>query len=165
MPDQPKISFQLTQRDAKRLEVRVSAPGGETRGETDLPDASLLDELTTASASTGKLPGALAEKAGKALYNTLVSESVDELVIDTLNDAIRANAPVLFELRFDADQIEGRINLRLPLLLELESDPSRVDFDGRLVLILAADDRAAGLDADVRVQHRQPVMRLTEVDV
>src|SRR5262245_48201057 len=99
MPDQPKISFQLTQRD-QRLEVRVSAPGGETRGETNLPDASLLDELTTATASTGKLPSGLTEKAGKALYTTLINESVDELVIDTLNDSMRDQVAVVFELRF-----------------------------------------------------------------
>jgi len=104
MPDQPRITFQLTARDANRLEVRVAAPGGETRGETALPDPALLDELT-ANQQTGRIPAALVEKTGKALYATLVSEAVDELVIDTLNDAIRASVPLVFELRFDPDQI------------------------------------------------------------
>ncbi len=104
MPDQPKITFQLTARDERRLEIRVAAPGGETHGETSLPDPAILDDLS-ATQETGKLPGGLVEKTGKALYAALVSESVDELVIDTLNDAIRASLPLQFELRFDPDQI------------------------------------------------------------
>jgi hypothetical protein len=103
MPDSPKITFQLTERPDARLEVRVTAPGGEAVGETALPSAALLDQITPQNAH--QIPAALVEEIGAALYGVLVNESVDEVVIDTLNDARRDSRSLQFELRFDADQV------------------------------------------------------------
>ncbi|MBN1312762.1 MAG: FHA domain-containing protein [Anaerolineae bacterium] len=104
MSDELKITFQLTAHAGRELEVRLSAPGGETKGETRLPPKDALDEL--ALADPARLPVVLVEKLGEALYRTLACEAVDELVVDTLNDAIRAGQPAQFELRFDPDQVD-----------------------------------------------------------
>ncbi len=101
MSDAFKLTFQLTAHE-QRLEVRVQGPGGESKGETDLPPQSILDELARHDPS--RLTTALLEKAGRPLYDAVVNEAVDELVIDTLNDGIREDQPVSFELRFDPDQ-------------------------------------------------------------
>lgn len=103
MPDEPKITFQLTAQENRRLEVRLTASGGEAKGETALPPKDALDEL--ALADPAHLPAVLVEKVGEALYRSLAGEAVDELVADTLNDAIRAGQPAQFELRFDPDQV------------------------------------------------------------
>src|SRR5512138_1657427 len=103
MPDEPKITFQLTAREGQRLEVRLTAPGGEAKCEAALPPKDALDELALADPS--HLPAVLVERVGDALYRSLAGEAVDELVVHTLNDAIRAKQPAQFELRFDPDQV------------------------------------------------------------
>src|SRR5574341_699845 len=104
MPDsaENKITFQLTLRE-KRLEVRVEAPGGEGRSEAAAPPESLLQEIEKHDPT--KIPSATVEKVGARLYKALANEQIDELVVDTLNDARRESQPVQFELRFDADQV------------------------------------------------------------
>lgn len=96
-----KLTFQLTAHK-KSLEMRVCGPGGETKGETALPPGDTFDKLRRHDPS--KPPSDLIGKAGQTLYQTLVNEAVDELVIDTLNDGISAGEPVQFELRLDPDQ-------------------------------------------------------------
>ncbi|MCC6905594.1 MAG: CHAT domain-containing protein [Anaerolineae bacterium] len=98
------LSFQLTRADAGRvLDIRVEGPGGESRAVVPAPPTALLDEIATADPA--RLPPALLDKAGDVLYRTLVAEAFDELVQDTLNDALRRKQPVQFELRFDHDQV------------------------------------------------------------
>src|SRR5574341_809016 len=101
MPDQFKVTFQLTSH-ADRLEVRAEARGGQAPGETALPPGDLLERIF--AADPRRIPTALVEEMGSALYAALVNEDIDELVFDTLNDATRAGQPAHFELRFDADQ-------------------------------------------------------------
>ncbi|MBN1427942.1 MAG: CHAT domain-containing protein [Anaerolineae bacterium] len=103
MSGELKVTFQMTIREGQRLETHVTAPGGETTGETSLPPKDALDEL--ALADPARLSAVLVERVGEALYRTLVCEAVDELVLDTLTDALRAGRPAQFELRFAPDQI------------------------------------------------------------
>jgi len=104
MPDQPKITFQLTAQDSQQLEVRVQTSEGEARGQSTMPAPALADMLAEKSAQ-GTMNAKLVDRIGAVLYKVLIGPEVDELVLNVLHDARQAGVPLLFELRFDPDQV------------------------------------------------------------
>ena len=99
--DDLKLIFQLTQRD-DLLEVRLVAPGGECRAETQFPSSAIPAQMAAFEQAT--VPEPTLAGIGQTLFNHLVSGDAVELVAETLRSEREPGAAVHFELRFDPDQ-------------------------------------------------------------
>jgi hypothetical protein len=100
--DTLKLTFQLTAHN-ERLEVRATAPMGESKAETEIPPRTLLDLL--AEHDLTNIPSSALESVGRRLYQCLMPGDVAKLVPDVLQEGMQLKQPVQFELRFDADQV------------------------------------------------------------
>ncbi len=98
-----KLTYQITQRENTRLDLRLTGPGGEATTELDSPTDALLTAI--AQHDPTRIPPAAVRNAGEALWKVLLCEAIDELAQDTLLDGRKQKQPVQVELRFDADQI------------------------------------------------------------
>jgi hypothetical protein len=96
-----KLVFQLTQQD-DLLEVRLAAPGGECRAESQPPSSAIPAQM--AAFEQTAVPENTLTGIGQALYSHLVSGDAAELVAETLHGAREPGTAVHFELRFDPDQ-------------------------------------------------------------
>lgn len=86
------------------LEIRASAYTGDARAETPIPPAALRLDQAMKNDPTN-VSASMLEETGALLYKHLIAGDVAHLCRDILQDGIRLNQPVHFELRFDADQI------------------------------------------------------------
>ena len=99
--EDPKLVFQLTQQ-GDLLEVRLAAPGGECRAETQPPSSAIPAQMAAFEQSA--IPEATLAGIGQTLYSHLVSGDAAELVAETLHSEKDPGVAVHFELRFDPDQ-------------------------------------------------------------
>ena len=100
--EDPKLVFQLTQQGAL-LEVRLAAPGGECRAETQPPSSAIHAQM--AAFEQTAVPETTLTGIGQTLYSHLVSGDAAELVAETLRSEKNPEVTVHFELRFDPDQV------------------------------------------------------------
>ena len=99
--EDPKLVFQLTQQ-GDLLEVRLAAPGGECRAETQPPSSAIPAQM--AAFEQTAVPETTLAGIGQTLYSHLVSGDAAELVAETLHSEKDPGVAVHFELRFDPDQ-------------------------------------------------------------
>ena len=99
--EDPKLVFQLTQQ-GDLLEVRLAAPGGECRAETQLPSSAIPAKM--AAFEQTAVPETTLAGIGQTLYSHLLSGNAAELVAETLHSEKDPGVAVHFELRFDPDQ-------------------------------------------------------------
>jgi hypothetical protein len=99
--EDPKLVFQLTQQ-GDLLEVRLAAPGGECRAETQPPSSAIPAQM--AAFEQTAVPETTLAGIGQTLYSHLVSGDAAELVAETLHSEKNPGVAVHFELRFDPDQ-------------------------------------------------------------
>ena len=99
--EDPKLVFQLTLQD-NLLEVRLAAPGGECRAETQPPSSAIPAQM--AAFEQAAVPETMLAGIGQTLYSHLMSGDTAELVAETLHGARESGTAVHVELRFDPDQ-------------------------------------------------------------